>query len=301
MAKHFLLSGLLAACVFLAGCEQGPASLPAEQRPIPAQLPVEQRESLRQLPFENAPNFRDLGGYKSSDGRSVRWGMVYRSGELSKLSADDEYYLERLGLKRIVDFRSEKERSEAPDRVAPDSAIAMVRMPMPVFGADFSMIKEMIDSGNLERDKLANVLVVANRQLVTDYTDVYKQWFDDLLATNGMPMMFHCTAGKDRTGLAAALLLLALDVPMDTVMNDYLATNTYTADKIDKTIRWVNYGSLFQTDGEALRPVLGVEKAYLEAAFATIDREYGSLDNYFVEGLGLTADKRQQLKNLLLQ
>ena len=285
----------------LTGCERGPSSLPADERPIPAQLPEAEREALRKLPFENAHNFRDLGGYKTSDGKTVKWGLIYRSDKLSELSSEDEFYLDRLGLTRIVDFRSIKEREAAPDRVAPASSIAIQHVPIKVTGADFDLIKSKIESGDLREDELSELLVQANRELVEQYTLIYRAWIQSILEDNGLPMAFHCTAGKDRTGFGAAIVLLALGVPKETVMADYLATNTYTAEQIEKTVSIVKWASLFQADAEALRPILGVEERFLNEAFLAIDEHYGSVDNYLTEGLGLTPDKRQQLRDLLLE
>ena len=90
------------------------SQLSADERPIPAQLPPEERLALRKLPFEQAHNFRDLGGYLSGDGRYTRWGKIYRTDKLSSLSEQDQRYLQRLGVKRIVDFRSDEERNTAP-------------------------------------------------------------------------------------------------------------------------------------------------------------------------------------------
>src|SRR5882757_6043336 len=113
------LAGLvLMAALGLAACRHGAESLPAAQRPLPAQMPAAERAQWRHLPLQGAPNFRDLGGYRSADGRSVKWGLLYRSNALDKLDSGDQAYLERLGLRRIVDFRAADETADAPDRLA---------------------------------------------------------------------------------------------------------------------------------------------------------------------------------------
>lgn len=296
---HYILAAL--SLVILTACDSGPSALAFDQRPIPALLPIEQRQELRKLPFENAHNFRDIGGYKNSQGKTVKWGLVYRSDKLSALSSEDELYLDRLGIQRIVDFRSIKEREAEPDRISPASSIAMQQIPIPVSGADVDLIKAKIASGELHQQQLSDLLVSSNRELVEQHTASYKAWIQSILADNSLPMVFHCTEGKDRTGFAAAIVLLALDVPKQTVMADYLATNQYTAEHIDKTINLVKWGSLFQADAEALRPVLGVEERFINEAFNAIEEHYGSIENYLEKGLGLTAEKRQQLQALLLE
>ena len=287
--------------LLLSACGQGPSSLPAAQRPIPSDLPLKQREALRKLPFENASNFRDIGGYKNTQGQTVKWGLIYRADKLSALSSEDELYLDRLGITRIVDFRSVKEREAAPDRISPASSIAIQHVPIAVSGFDVHLIKSQIESGDLQQQRLSQLLVAANRELVEHYTPTYKAWIHSILESNSLPMVFHCTAGKDRTGFGAALILLALDIPKDVVIADYLATNQYTAKQIDNTITKIKWGSLFQTNAEALRPVLGVEERFINEAFITIEEHYGSIENYLVKGLGLTTTKRQQLKALLLE
>ena len=299
--RYISLTVLFVSILMLAACDSGPSSLPAEQRPIPAQLPADERQAFRKLPFENAHNFRDIGGYKNSQGKTVKWGLIYRSDKLSALSSEDEFYLDRLGLKRIVDFRSVKEREAEPDRISPASSIAMQQVPIDVTGADVDAIKAKISEGDLDGQQLSRLLVTANRELVEQYTPTYKAWIQSIIDTDGLPMVFHCTAGKDRTGFGAAMILLALDVPKETVMADYLATNHYMAEYINKTITMVKWGSLFQADAEALRPVLGVEKRFINEAFTAIEEHFGSIENYLEKGLGLTTEKRNRLKALLLE
>lgn len=298
--RTLLLPALLL-CFALPGCSHDTSDLPANERPIPAKLAVEDRASQRLLPFAEANNFRELGGYRNNEGKTVKWGLLYRSDKLSALNAEDELFLDELALKRIVDFRSIEEREREPDRIGPASSIAVKSMPMAVRGAEASYIIELIEKGELDSKQLRQILIDANREMVINYSLVYRSWLESLLEPGALPMAFHCTAGKDRTGLAAALLLLALDIPMETVMQDYLASNYYNATYNDNAVRMVSWSSLFQVDGEALRPVLIVDAAYIQAAFDTIDEHYGSLDNYFVEGLGLTLSKRQALKDLLLE
>lgn len=287
--------------LLISACDSGPSSLPADKRPIPAQSPNTEREALRRLPFEGAHNFRDIGGYKTTDGRRVKWGMIYRSDKLSELTPADEQYMERLGLARIVDFRSTAEREAEPDRIAPDSSIAIEPMPINVDGTIFDVIKAKIESGDIHKDEMNQIMIDANRDLVEKYTIIYRPWAQSLLDEQRLPMMFHCTAGKDRTGFGAAIILLAVGVPMDTVMQDYLATNAYTAEHIDKMLLMIKVASLFQADTEALRPLMGVQAEFLQEAFKAIEEHYGSIDVYLEEGLGLDGEKRARLRELLTE
>ena len=116
------------------------SQLSADERPIPAQLPPEERLALRKLPFEQAHNFRDLGGYLSGDGRYTRWGKIYRTDKLSSLSEQDQRYLQRLGVKRIVDFRSDEERNTAPHTLHPESRILIDPLPINVEAAQIERV-----------------------------------------------------------------------------------------------------------------------------------------------------------------
>ena len=297
-ATRLSLLVLLAASITLSACSR---SIPLEARPLPATLVAEQGDSVRKLPFDGAHNFRDLGGYRTADGKRLRWGMLYRSDKLSDLSANDEQYLELLDIRRIVDFRSETERSEEPNRIAPDSSIAIVNKPIAVDAAAVDQIKDRIAASDATAQEMGQLLIDANRQMVEDFTPVYRDYMQELLQADSYPTVFHCTAGKDRTGLAAALVLSAVGVPRETVMQDYLATNQYTAEHIDKMVMLIKVGSLFRANSEAVRALFAVNESYLNEAFAAIDEHYGSLDNYLSSGLGLGTEERAKLRNLLLQ
>ena len=291
----------LAIVVISFGLSACSRSIPLEARPVPASMAAEQGDSIRNLPFDGAHNFRDLGGYTSADGKTLRWGMLYRSDKLSDLSETDEQYLERLGIRRIVDFRSELERSEEPNRIAPDSSIAIVNKPIAIEAAAIEQVKDRIVASDATAAEMGQLLISANRQMVEDFTPVYREYMQELLQADNYPTVFHCTAGKDRTGLAAALVLSAVGVPRETVMQDYLATNLYTAEYIDRMVMLIKAGSLFRANDEAIRALFAVDERYLNEAFAAIDEHYGSLDNYLSSGLGLGEAERSRLRELLLE
>lgn len=285
--------------LFLTACDTSLSALPATERPIPVLLPPNQREAMRKLPFEGAHNFRDIGGYKSANGKTVKWGMVYRSDQLSNLTPEDEYYLERLNLKRIVDLRSINEREAAPNRIAPDSSIAIVNMPTAELNQD--VIQHKILTATLRDNELPELIVAINRDRVEQYTLVYRAWLQSLLQDNTLPMVFHCNIGQGRTGFATAILLLALGVPKETVIADYLASNIYMEDHADQLVTKIQLSYFFQADTESLREALKVKTRYINAAFDAIDKHYGSFDRYLEEGLGLTPSKIKQLQSILLE
>lgn len=287
--------------VAVSSCSQGPADLPAGERPIPALLEPSERVDFRKLPLQGANNFRDLGGYPAAGDRVTRWGLVYRSDKLSDLTDQDIGYLQRLGLHRIVDLRSQAEKDSDPDQLGASLQQVYVPMPIEVSEAQIRELEEKIKSGDLSAEQSRQFLRDANRAFVDDYTPLYSEWLHSLLKTGNLPIVFHCTEGKDRTGFAAAILLLAVGVDEQLVFDDYLASNQYLADSTDSKLRWVKIMSLFQVDTEAIRPVFNVERSYLQSAFQRISERYGSFQAYLREGLGIDAEEQQQLTLLITQ
>lgn len=272
---------------------------PAALRAIPAELPVAARESQRRLPLDGAANLRDLGGYRTRDGHALRWGMLYRSDALADLSRDDVAYLARLRLRRVVDFRSAAEREREPDRL-PDG-VPDIWQAISGPGLDPAELRDRLLAGKVSAEQAASWLVAGNRAFARDFREVYARFLRDLADPANLPTLFHCTAGKDRTGFAAALVLLALDVPRETAMRDYLLTNDYMQAKTQRLLRTIRIASLFRADPEDLRPLFEAREGYLSAAFAAIDDTDGGVDGYLRTALGIDDALRAQLRANLLE
>ena len=273
--------------------------IPLARRRIPSELPNTDREEWRRLPFEGADNCRDLGGYSTQDTRRLKWGILYRSGHLGGLTPEDITLLERLKLRKVVDFRGLDECIHKPDRLP--GGIESVHHPIDVAGTDLKMRITAALRGESELNA-GEYLSGVNRLFATEYTDIYRSWILDLARNDrALPQIFHCTAGKDRAGFASAIILTILGVPRETVVDDYLKTNDYTADSADHIIRKIRRRSLFRTDGEIIRPLLRVEEAHIRTAFETIDAEWGSFEAYQHDGLGLMEDDLAALKERLLE
>ncbi|MDC0207519.1 tyrosine-protein phosphatase, partial [Pseudomonadota bacterium] len=255
-----------------------------------------QNEDNRLLPMDGSHNTRELGGYKTIDGKSVKWGMLYRSDKLSDISETDQEYLQSLGIKKIVDFRSKEEKTEDPDIVP--RGINYVEMPISVDGAMRSKIEAVLKG---ETDKeVKSFLIDANREFVTSYTDVYENFLRGLIDEDA-PTLFHCTAGKDRAGFAAAITLIALGVSRENVIEDYMKTNAFTENRIEEILDQIELMSLYQADAEILRPLIGVERIYIETAFQTAEEKYGSLENFIRDGLNISDEDIQKLRNKFLE
>lgn len=274
---------------------------PAEQPALRQDLPAAERQTLRALDLASAPNLRDLGGYRTTDGRSVKWGLLYRGGALDKLSAEDQHSLQRLQLQRVVDLRSRQEISDAPDRLPPKLMKRRVEMPISAGNLDIRELTRRLHSGDTADLQLDDMLVSVNTQFVREQSPIFRAWLHGLLDEQGTPVLYHCTAGKDRTGFASAIVLLALGVPEATVMEDYLKSNRYLAQKNQQIVEQVRVNSKGRADLAALQPLLGVEPRYLQAAFAAMREQYGSVENYLREGLGVDAAFRSRLQSKFLE
>jgi protein-tyrosine phosphatase len=273
----------------LAGCGRDPhAGMPEHVR-------------RRHVPLEGASNFRDLGGYASEDGRNVRWGLFYRADSLGQLTDDDLATLSRLGIKLVCDFRSAEEKAEEPDRLPAETPPTLAELPIADESFSPAAFREKITSGELGDLDLRQLLIEGNRLFATRFAPQYAAMLERLSRPENLPAVVHCTAGKDRTGFASAVLLRALGVPLDTVYEDFLLSNHYSAGEIERTLWIIRLVSLFRTDPERVRPLLGVERAYLEAAFAEIDAKYGSFDAYRRDALGLDDAETEAFRRLALE
>lgn len=248
----------------------------------------------RHVVLEGAHNFRDLGGYEAADGRTVRWGKFFRSDALAELTDADVEKVAALGLKLVCDFRGKDEKAEAPDRLPKINPPQVAELEISVGAVD---LREKILSGDLDGFDL----IEANRQFAKKYVDQYAALFDRILLEENQPVLVHCTGGKDRAGYASALILRTLGVPLETVFEDFLLTNHYTANRIDSGVRVVRVLSLFRADEAKLRALMGVERANLEAAFAGVDEKWGSFEAYRRKGLGVSDAEIVAFRELALE
>jgi len=259
----------------------------------------------RQIPLAGQPNFRDLGGYTASDGRRVKWGLVYRSGELSQLGQDDVRKLAELRIKTVVDLRSPEEVAVRGQGRLPEGATLRA---MPIASSD--MFKKLIPSllaGDFSKVP-AGLLDNVNRHLVRDFSMQYGGLLRTLSDQASRPLVFHCTQGKDRAGFGAAIVLSALGVPWENVVEDYLLSNHYRKADNDKMLGMIRSFAAQQagegseeTAFERVESLLYVKEENLQAARAEILARYGSVEGYLVDGLGCSKDDLERLRDELLE
>ena len=228
----------------------------------------------RVLPLQGASNFRDLGGYPGHGGRSVRWRRLFRSDHLAGLTAADQALLAELGLARALDFRGEQERAATPYQL-PGVAQHSLAIEPSVMQRMQAMLLAGQPLGAAQAVALMQELYCS---MVTERARAFALLFEQLLDCDA-PLVFHCTAGKDRTGWAAALVLLALGVPRALVLQDYLLTN-----QVFKQPPLAADG----TPAEALAAMWRVQEDYLAAALDLVDAEHGGIEPYLRRSLGLS-------------
>ena len=254
----------------------------------------------RHLDVSGTRNFRDLGGYRTIDGKTVRWGLLYRSDGLHKLTDVGLKHLSALSLNRAIDFRSEYEKEQEPDRLPAEANIQ--RVEIPILDASTTVVQGSRDElvKKLKEIDPAKYMTETYVGFVTQFTPAFQRFFRELASAEGRPVLFHCTAGKDRTGFAAAILLRMLGIPHGTVMEDYLLTNNYffAGYKWNLILARLMKGKRF---AESIKGFMMADPCYLSAAFETIDREYGSFENYIRNGLGLTEFDLEYFKALYLE
>lgn len=249
--------------------------------------------SMRQVKLQGAINFRDLGGYATQDGHHVKWKEIYRSADISKLSDSDLAIVKARAIVDVVDLRGVGESGRAPDRLNPGTGYILCPA-----GSDQDLAAWM--------KQISTLTSGGDSMMVVYYSNTaflaarYKPFFGKLLEVPGdKALLFHCTAGKDRTGIGAALLLYALGVPYATIVNDYVATNYYRSQDNQQRIQQMT--QVMHVNQQVASDLMAAKKQYLDATFDAINKQYGSVDNFLKTQIGLDDAKLQTLRTKYLE
>ncbi|MEL7042235.1 MAG: tyrosine-protein phosphatase [Pseudomonadota bacterium] len=266
--------------------------------------------ATRLLPLEGGRNFRDLGGYETEDGRTVKWGHVFRSGRMSGLTENDYDYLGDLGITTICDFRDSDERVEDPTVWAAGDINYQVFTDAPEREPrENPMFAALLDPDATPED-VKNSMAEGYWEIALGEAEGYTKMFEDL-AAGRIPLAFNCSAGKDRAGTAAALILTALGVPRETIVYDYALSDDY----VDYMAEFMGpeaqaavaenpespYAFLFQLPPEKVAPLMASHPVYIESTFAELDERYGSTLAFIQTELSVSDADLDRIRERLLR
>ena len=250
--------------------------------------PTGVRIATRVIPLSGASNFRDVGGYPAADGRRVKWGEIFRSNALSGLTAEDYKTVDGLGVRLVCDLRTNQEREAQPTQWQ-GRPPAFLNSPKANLDFDASAL---IGEGTPTQAKVRDNFIAFYRQTPKVYAGEYKAMFARLKAGEA-PMLVHCTAGKDRTGVASALILTALGVPRSIVVSDYAMSEKYQQSTMrQQAARGANdptMAAMAKIPPEVLMVLMRTDPAYIEATLDALSAEYGSVEGYLAKELDVSA------------
>lgn len=246
-------------------------------------------------------NFRDIGGIQNKEGKKVRPHVFLRSGELSSLSTNSAETLETTyNLRKIIDFRSNEEVKERPDVSVPNTEYVHIDILADIQDEGASM-EDFVKIGSPENAEKYMENLYEQIALDKSATKGYYQFFEEILSLQSSEsILFHCFAGKDRTGIGAALILETLDVSEKLIYQDYLITNQLRQKENTELIAQAKENHLPTTTLEALNIALNVDSKYLDAFYATVNKQYGSIDEYLNQAIGLSKSMKEEMQNRFL-
>jgi protein-tyrosine phosphatase len=253
----------------------------------------------RLLPLQGGHNFRDLGGYATADGRRVRWRHLFRSGTLAHLTQSDRDALAALGVRAICDLRASSEREAEPSAWAPADG----RVLSWDYAADSGAVMDAFRAGVPSAERVRAAVAQFYLDAPEDFAERFAALFH-LMSTERVPLVIHCSAGKDRTGVTAAIVLRALGVPAATVIEDYVLTDRmidleslYGSGRFGGGGTW---GFVSRLPTELRAPLIASEPAYIEGMLQRLDERYGSVENYLARRLGLAHGALRPLREAYL-
>ena len=256
----------------------------------------------RLIALEGGCNFRDIGGYCTPDGRTVRWGQVYRAGVLSYFTDADRDTLIGLGVRAICDLRRAEEREREPTAWPEDSTHALSWDD----GTDAPTIRACFARHPYTAAGMRSAMIDLYRALPI-WMAPRMRGFLECLTSGKTPLVIHCAAGKDRTGIAVALLLGMLGIPREVIIEDYLLTNhTTDYEQFVLSRQALRLGlpptqhPLLELPADIRQVLFGADPAYLDAGLEQIEREFGGMDAYVGSTVGVNREARERIKNALL-
>ena len=248
----------------------------------------------RFLPLERGHNFRDIGGYQAADGRRVRRGMIFRSGTMADLTEADVARLTRLGIVCICDLRTTSERTKHPTNWHDATKVRMLTQDYD--HSEGSLASLTRGDGAAVRSRMVSLYRTLHEEQRASYAALFAR-----LIEGEVPLLFNCAAGKDRTGIAAALILTALGVPRATVIEDYALSDHFAEPLFALLCRNPRYGLDAESPRETWLPMTRAYPEYIETMLDTLAERHGSIEGYLAEQLGVDCDATERLRDRLLE
>lgn len=268
-------------------------------QPLAAGLPAVPTSTVHQrmIAIEGGRNFRDVGGYRTADGHQVRWARLYRSGSLGNLAPAGMSRIQSMGIRGIIDLRTTDERRRDSSNWLTMAGLGYWTHDYQLGGDSGAFALMLQNPAALKASDVRAMMTQGYRILPMTLTPQYRELFARLIAPGKGAVIVNCTAGKDRTGIATALVLTALGVPYATVREDFLLSNQALG---MQGLAGSISPQLASLPPEVIQPLLGVEGEYLDAAFDQLNKDYGSVDNYLAQELGIGPAQLAMLKRRLL-
>ncbi len=251
----------------------------------------------RRLPLSEAVNFRDIGGYETSDYRTVKRGLVYRSDHLSRLTEKDQQLLQRLRFKMVCDLRTVREQHNFPDLLPPDGSIHLQSLPVQANDFDPATVMDRLKAGD-DSWLSMDFFIKLYQSYLDDFGPVWGKVFNLAASHHNLPLVFHCTGGKDRTGICAALLLKALGVPEASVISDHDLSNVYNAERLQPI--YAKFAAI-GIGPKKVAPYLQAPIEPLIAMFDHLKKKYGTIEDYLLTKAGLDRTMLMALQAGLVQ
>ncbi|RHW50028.1 protein-tyrosine-phosphatase [Bombilactobacillus bombi] len=269
--------------------------------------------ATRVVPMEGPNNFRDLGGYETNDHHHIKWGKLFRSDHLHRITSNDKKILEEIGVKTIIDYRRQDEYSNQPNKIwstlkktfhiVPQAERAVIAAKA---GGTKEKVRQLVEhevDQDIKFDNSGKTMIEQARDFVRLYENkkIYRQMIEIVLNEQNIPIDQHCRGGKDRTGYGVAIILYLLGVNIDVIIEDYMLTKTLRSKRNDRRMRQYSNETNDKNVLDYLYSMLDTRSEYLSASFDEMIKESGSIDNYLKNELNVTKSEITLLRSLYLE